>query len=157
MAANETITRPTDRPGAEPAHEDSLGVLLRDLAEKSSRLIREEVALAKAEMREKAEHFTKNAKKMVIGGAILLAALLVLMVAVNRGLTMLMVQFMPMDIAVWLSPLILGGILALIGMGMLKGASSTIKEEGVTPTKSIESLRGEKDWIKHTVKEARNG
>lgn len=158
MAEHETITRPLDRSGTGPASTDrSLGDLVRDLADKSGRLVREEVALAKAEMREKADLFAKNARKMVIGAALLVVALLVLMVAINRGLTALLVQFMPPGIAAWLSPLILAVVLALIGRGMLKNAGSTIKEEGVTPTRSIESLREDKAWIKQTVKEARHG
>jgi hypothetical protein len=158
MAEQETITRPVDRSGAAFGSDDrSLGDLIRDLADKSGRLVSEEVALAKAEMREKADQFTQSAKQMVIGGAMLMAAMLVLLVAINRILTTMLVQFMAVDMALWVSPLILAVVLGLIGMSMFKNASSTIKKKGMTPTKSIESLREEKDWIKHTVKEARNG
>lgn len=158
MADRDTTARPLDRSSAASVPADrSLGDLIRDLADKSGRLVREEVALAKAEMREKADQFMQSAKKMVIGGAMLLAALLVLLMAINRGLTALLVQFMSAEIAIWLSPLILAVVLGMIGMSMVKSATSSFKEEGMTPTKSIESVREEKDWVKQTAKEARNG
>lgn len=145
------------RPPRAPRDERSVGDLIRELGSESTRLVREEVELAKAEMREKLDVYEKNVVKMLLGGALLLGAFAVLLVAVNRGLTALLGQFMAVDIAVWLAPLILAVVFGLIGWGMVKGAQRAMGREGVAPKRTLDTLREEKDWAKREVKEIRNG
>ena len=156
------------RPGAEakrettaretPTGDDrSLGQLIRELGDESSRLLREEVALAKAELREKARVYERNALKMAVGGVLLLGALFVLLVAVNRGLTALLEQWLPLEIAVWLAPLILAVVFALIGWSTFKSGQQAIRSEGITPQRTVETVREEKDWAKQKMGEVRHG
>ncbi|MFO7653371.1 MAG: phage holin family protein [Candidatus Krumholzibacteriia bacterium] len=137
--------------------ERSLGELIKELGGESSRLLREEVQLAKAEMNEKVEVYKSSLVKMMIGVGLLLGALVVLLAAVNRGLTVLLGQFMSAEVAVWVAPLILAIIFGLIGWSMLKGAQKAMKDEGMTPHRTVDSLRSDRDWAKREVKERRNG
>lgn len=143
---------------ATPTRDDrSLADLIRELGGESSRLVREEVELAKAEMREKLEVYERNLLKMLIGAALLLGAAAVLLVAVNRGLTVLLGEFVAAEVAVWLAPLILAVPAAAIGWGLVKAAQRAMKKEGVTPRQTVETLRQETEWAKREAKEVRHG
>ncbi len=135
----------------------SLGSLIKELGDEGSRLIREEVRLAKTEMREKIEVYERNTMKMVVGGVLLLGAFLVLLIAVNRGLTLVLFQFMSLEIAVWLAPLILASIAGIVGWGMTKTAQKEMKEEGITPNRTMQTLREEKNWVMQQAREVRHG
>lgn len=137
--------------------ERSLGSLIKELGDEGSRLLREEVQLAKTEMREKIEVYERNTMKMVVGGVLLLGAFLVLLIAVNRGLTLLLFQFMSMEVAVWLAPLILASIAGMVGWGMMQNAQKEMKEEGITPNRTVQTLREEKNWVMQEAREVRHG
>lgn len=141
----------------QPVDDRSLGSLIRELGDEGGRLIREEVQLAKTEIREKIEVYERNTVKMVVGGVMLLGAFFVLLVAVNRGLTVLLAQFMALSLAVWLAPLILATIAGITGWSMTRNAQSEMKREGVVPTQTMQTLREEKDWVQRQAREVRHG
>jgi len=145
------------QPPARRAEDRTLGSLIKELGDDSSHLLREEVQLAKTEMREKVEVYERNAISMAIGGVLVLGAIFVLLVAVNRGLTVLLDQFMSLEVAVWLAPLILATIAGLVGMSMLKSAQKAMKREGLTPNRTMETLRTEKDWVTQQARDVRQG
>jgi type III secretory pathway component EscS len=130
----------------------TLGSLIKELSDDSRRLLRQEIELAKAEMSEKLDVYKANMTKLVIGGALLVAALFGLLITVNHGLTALLDQFMDLGIAYWLSPLILTVIIGLIGRSMVATAKANMKSEGVVPRETIDSLKGEKQWIQGRAK-----
>ena len=134
----------------------SVADLLRDLSTETVSLVRQELDLAKAEMREKAEVYQRSSIAMGAGAALLLAALLTGLWALNTGLTALLAQSMDLDIAVWLSPLILTVVLGMIGWGLIRGATSRMKDEGLTPRRTTTALRDDKRWAQrkaHEIKE----
>jgi hypothetical protein len=135
----------------------SLGSLIRELGDEGSRLVREEVQLAKTEIREKIEVYERNTVKMVVGGVLLLGAFFVLLVAVNRGLSVALGQFMSMEVAVWLAPLILAMIAGIAGWSMTRNAQTEMKREGLTPNQTMQTLREEKDWVQRQAREVRHG
>ena len=85
-----------------------IGVLFREVVDKIRGLLREELRLAKAEMREQLALAGRNLVWIGAGAGLALAAVLILCIALNRGLTVLFSQFMAPEIAVWLVPLLLG-------------------------------------------------
>lgn len=135
----------------------SIGSLIREIGDESSQLIREEIQLAKAEMREKVEVYERNGVKMAIGGALLVGALFVLLVAINRGLTVLFDEFMAVEVAVWLAPLVLAAVIGLVGWSMVQNAQKEMKREGLTPKRTMKTLREETTWAKQQAREVRNG
>lgn len=140
-----------------PPENRSFGQLVRELGAESSTLIREELRLAKAEMREKANVYEKNAAKMAAGGVFLAGALFMLLVALNRGLTVLLEGLVGAETALWLSPVILAVVAGIIGWSMVKAAQNAMREEGIVPEETVETLREEKDWIQREAREVRNG
>lgn len=136
-----------------PATEDrSIMDLVRSLADDTRTLFRQEVALVRTEMSEKMEVYQRSMVTLVIGAVFLLAAVLIVLWAINMGVTALFSTFVDPAVAVWLAPLILGIIVALIGYGMLKGATGRMKAEGVVPEQTMETLRDDKDWVKEQVR-----
>ena len=76
---------------------------------------------------------------MATGGAVLFAGALVLVAALTLGLIALFSQFMDRDVAMWLAPLLVGGILAAVGYGLVKKALQALKQEdvGVAPREGL--------------------
>lgn len=132
--------------------ERSLGDLLKELTGEIRDLFRKEVELARTETAEKASRFGSNAAAVAIAGAVVLLGGLVLMEAVVRGLTALFAQFMPLELAVWIAPLLVGGILAVVGYGQMTKALSRFKTESYTPEKTKETLQENAQWLKAKVK-----
>lgn len=154
--------RPTDgrsleRPGATyyAPGERSVPQLFRELADEGVDLVREEIALAKAEMNEKLESYRKATMSMGAGGAMLLAALLTLLWTANRGLTALLTLWVGLDVAVWLSPLVLTVVLGAIGASLLGAGKKRMKSESLTPRRTKATLQENARWMKAKAHEMR--
>lgn len=137
----------------QPLRDDrSLGQILRDLREETTQLLRQEVDLAKTEMSEKMSRLGSNMGSVATGGAVLFAGALVLLAALTLGLIAMFSQFMDRDVAMWLAPLLVGGILAGIGYGMVKKALQALKQEGIAPKRTTQSLKENKEWLTAKMK-----
>jgi hypothetical protein len=113
---------PAGTPG--PDRQASLGKLVEQISEQASRLVRAEIALAKAEL-------TEKAKKSGIGAGLLMTALVILAYAVGV-LLLAAVYGLGTVWPLWLSALVIGGfmllvtiILALVGVQLLKKGTTT--------------------------------
>ena len=131
--------------------ERSIGQLLKELRDETTTLLRQEVDLAKTEMSEKASRVGTNLGSLAMGGAVAFLGALALLAAVVYGLTSLLDQFMSLGVAVWLAPLIVGIVLAVIGYNLVQKALQTLKQESVTPRKTTETLQENKEWLKAKV------
>lgn len=137
----------------QPLRDDrSLGQILRDLRDETSQLLRQEVDLAKTEISEKVSRMGTNLGSVATGGAVLFAGALVLAAALTLGLIALFSQFMDRDVAMWLAPLLVGGVLAFIGYGMVTKALQALKQEGITPQRTTQSLKENKEWLTAKMK-----
>ena len=144
-------TEPAAPARAGVAETPSLGTLFKELSDDSTRLVRQEIELAKAEMSEKLDVYKANMTKLIIGGVLMVAALFGVLITINHGLTALLDQFMDLGIAYWLSPLIITVIIGLVGKSMLGGALNNMRQEGVVPRKTVATLKNEKHWIGEKV------
>jgi hypothetical protein len=134
----------------------SVADLLRDLSTETVSLVRQELDLARAEMRDKLEVYQKSTLALGAGAALLLGALFTGLWALNTGLTALLAQSMALEVAVWLSPLILTLVLGAMGWGMIRGAMKQMKEEGLVPRQTTTALKDDKRWVQekaHEIKE----
>jgi len=118
----------------------SLGELFAELSRQTSTLIRQEVALAKAEMKEKGKEAGKDIGMMAAGGALAYAGLLALIAAIIIALANV--------VAWWLSALIVGIVVVAIGALMIQRGMSALKESGVAPEQTIETLKEDKEWAR---------
>jgi hypothetical protein len=133
----------------------SVPELIRELSREGADLVRQEVSLAKAELNEKVLTYREASVGMALGGALLLAALLLFVQAVNHGLTTLLAQAMDLDIAIWLAPLILALVLAGIGWGVFAGGKKRMAEEGIVPEATKQTLVEDKRWASRKVREVK--
>ena len=133
------------------SQERSLGELLKELSSETSDLLRKEVELAKTEFSEKASRVGTDVAAIAMGGAMALAGGLALMLAAVYGLTALLDTFLPLGVAVWLAPLIVGGILVLVGYGRIKTAVADLKNTSLAPRQTTQSLQENKQWLKAKI------
>src|SRR5690349_20973778 len=111
---------------------ESFGELLGELANNSAALVRDEIELAKQEMREKVDVLRSGAVTIAIGGLIGFVALLTLTAAAVAGLAHVM------DTA--LAALLVGVVLAAIGGGIAFSGIGRIKKTNLKPQQTIETL-----------------
>src|SRR5215204_4810100 len=117
-----------------------LGDLFSDLASEMSNLVRQEVALAKVEVGQKAKHVGRNVGYLVVGGAVAYAAML----AVIAAIIMLLDNVMPS----WGAALLVGVIVAGIGWLLIGKALSALQQTELTPRETVETLKEDATWMK---------
>ena len=121
-----------------------LGDLFGELASEMSNLVRQEVALAKVEMTQKAKRVGRNVGYLVIGGAVGYAALL----AVIAAVIMLLDRLMP----AWGAALLVGILIAGISWLLIGKAVSALQETDLTPRETVETLKEDATWMKQQIK-----
>jgi xanthine/uracil permease len=129
------------------SHQPSIGTLLRDLRDETTTLLRQEVALAKAELKENTSRMTSHALQIAIGGFVSYAGVIVLLIGLGLLLSSLFARWgMDRDLAQWLAPALVGLIVAAIGAGMAARAKKAMAQEDLAPKQTLETLRENKQW-----------
>jgi predicted phage tail protein len=123
--------------------ERSIGELFSELAGETGTLVRQEVALAQAEITKKATDVGKNVGFLVIGGAIGYAALLAILAAIIIGLSVW--------IPAWASALIVGAMVGIVGFLMISSALTALKKTDIAPNETVKSLKEDAQWLKNQV------
>jgi len=93
---------------------DSLSDLVRQLSSGTTELVSKQVELVQAEIRLASKHLKQSISQSVASLVCLIVGFAFLMVAAHQGLSLLIPE--------WASALIIGGVLALIGLVLFKGA-----------------------------------
>jgi len=127
--------------------EKSLPTLFSDLTREMVDLVRQEIALGRAEVSRKLSTAQAAITSVAIGAAIILAGLFILLQAAVQGLEMVL----PPDTAPWLAPLIVGAVVAIIGFVMVKGGSAKLNADNLMPHRTMESLQRDKGLAKEKV------
>lgn len=128
------VRRTDDRP---------LGELFSDLVNETTTLVRNEVALAKVEITQKATKVGTNIGSLVIGGAVGYAALL----AICAAVILLLDRVMP----AWLAALIVGVIVGAVAWLLIGKAVATLRTMELKPRETVESLKEDAQWIKDQI------
>jgi len=115
----------------------SLGALFGELWRETSTLFRAETRLASAEFGEKVAQIETAAVSIGIGAAVLMAAFIILLMAAVNGLALAL----PAQYATWLSPLIVGVVVAVIGIAALVKGSHDLKARNLMPERTVRTLR----------------
>jgi len=118
----------------------SLGELFSELSRQTSTLIRQEVALAKAEIKEKGSEVGKDVGMMAAGGLLAYAGLLALIATI----IIILAEFMDW----WLSALIVSIVVLGIGGMLVQRGMSALKQANMKPEQTIETLKEDKEWAK---------
>jgi len=123
--------------------EKSLGDLFSELANETSTLVRQEVALAQTELTQKATRVGKNVGFLAVGGAIGYAGLLCILASLILGLSI----FIP----AWVSALIVGVVVAGIAGFLITSALSALKKTNLAPQQTVETLKEDAQWLKNQM------
>ncbi len=118
----------------------SLGDLFSELAGETGTLVRQEVALAQAELTHTATKAGKNVGYLVVGGAVGYAAAL----AIIAGVIMLLAQFIP----AWLSAILVGLAISGAAYFMISSALAELKKTDPLPRNTIETIKEDARWLK---------
>lgn len=117
-----------------------LATLVRRLLDESRQLFRQEIGLAKLELKRTASSIVRDTVAMGIGlgliaiGALALTAFLVLVVGNILGG------------AYWAGALIVGGVCLLVGAIVAAAAAKALKRQEVKPDETIRTLKEDKQW-----------
>ena len=138
---------------AEPvgASRRPLAEMIKELAQDASALIHQEMALARAEVRQNLKDLTKNVAEIAVGGGIAVVGLLVLVAFTIIGLGLLLGG------TYWLSSLIVGVVLLAGGGFFVASGVRGLGKSSLAPEQTMDSLRDTGSWAQHEVRELRAG
>ncbi len=145
----------TDPVPAEPIGGRSLADLIRELRDEGTLLLRQEVALAKTEIAEKVGRMARNIGYIIAGGAICHLGLILLLFAASEGLKLALLGTDLGVHATWLAPLIVGGLIGLVGALLIFKAIKTLSHTSLSPDRTIQSIKEDKQWVKAKVAEGK--
>ena len=138
MSTPDVRVHETTATNADPGLTGLVGQLMTDTSE----LVRGEVSLARAEMRESVNDAKAGLISLVAGAVVLLAGLPVLMIALAYGITAMT------GLALGWSLLLVGLVFSIIGAIMLKTASSKMSAENLAPSRTAEALSKDGRMVK---------
>jgi hypothetical protein len=124
---------------------DSVTQTVRRVVDDVRELFREEVALARAEIRQEMTAFASAGVQVGAGAVLGLMALLFVFHAAALGLAEVA------GWAVWASYLLVGLVVGVVGaLAVVMGVSKARRTPAVPP-QTLESLQENKEWLKHRM------
>jgi len=118
----------------------SVPELLSRFADETRALLLLEIKLTKSEVQEKINNAQRAITTLSTGGAVLYAGVLTLVLSAVAALWLIW--------PLWLSALVVGATVAVIGAIMMAAGRSRLKKESMELTHTKESLRENKQWMK---------
>ena len=126
----------------------ALGDLFRQLAEDSATLVRQEMALAKAELQHNVKSAVRDATRVAMGGGLSLVGALVLVLFLVLALGDALNEY-------WLGALIVGLVMVLAGGLLAMSSLKKLKGDGLTPERTIQTLKEDKQWAQSEIQQVR--
>jgi hypothetical protein len=127
-----------------PRPERGVAGLFGDLARETTRLFRQEVALARAEILGKLGQVGIGAAEMVAGGLLIQAGFLALLAAAILGLSLVL--------APWLAALSVGVAVVLIGGALVFRGRRDVAPRTLTPDRTLRTLREDAAWAREQMR-----
>jgi len=122
----------------------SITALLSDLASETILLIRQEMALLKAELSEKFSRVGQGATALGAGALIAFSGWLVLLAAAVLGLATV--------VPAWLAALIVALLVLAIGGALVYIGKSRFDADSLTPRRTLRSLREDEAWLRERLR-----
>ena len=134
--------------GPRDQREPSAAELVKQLSEQTSRLVRQEVELAKAEL-------TVKGKRAGVGAGMFGGAGVFGLYALG-ALTAAAIAALALAVATWLAALIIAGVWAVIaGVMALMGRSKVQQAMPPVPQDSVDSVKEDVQWTKARAQQGR--
>ena len=125
----------------EVVHTDSIGGLLRGILMDVRTLIREEIALARVELREQAGRARTAAVSFAVAAAALACGGILLLIALATAIADLL------DWPVWSGFLIVAAFLSLVGLITLASGRRQLQQVHAVPAETVTTLKENSEWI----------
>jgi uncharacterized membrane protein YqjE len=126
----------------------SLAELLKQLANDSGVLVRQEIGLAKAELRDTAKGYASGAGFIAAGALLLVMAALTLTAFLIILLGAILANY-------WLAALIVGVVFALAGLGLALAGKRRMDRTTVAPEATVRTMQENRDWAQEEIRELR--
>jgi drug/metabolite transporter (DMT)-like permease len=126
----------------ERERESSVATLLSGIVGDAQTLVRQEIALARQEIREEISNAKDAGIKLGIAGAVLAVGGLLLVLALAQALADLF------NWPVWAGYGIVGIVLAIAGYILFSSAQKNMKQINPVPEKTVETMKENVEWIK---------
>jgi H+/gluconate symporter-like permease len=134
------------------APSNSIPGLLRDLKDEAGTLLKQQVTLAKVELKENVSRLGGHLAKIAVGGVVTFVGAIVLLVGLGQLLGVLLESAgLSEDTAQWLGPVIVGLIVAVIGWALLAKAKKALANESIKPRQTIETLKADQQWAQNKL------
>ena len=131
---------------------NSIPGLLRELRDDAGTLLKQQVTLAKVELKENVSRLGGHVAKIAVGGVVTLIGATVLLIGLGQLLGVLLeAAGLSDDTAQWLGPVIIGLVVAVIGWALLSKAKKALAQESITPRQTIESLKADQQWAQNKL------
>jgi hypothetical protein len=131
-------------PPAAPLGERGIGALFADLAREASRLVRQEFALAKAELIDRSAQVGAGVAFCIAGGLVVFAGGLVLLAAAVLALTLVLPP--------WGAALAVGGMVTLVGLAILLKGRRDMAARNLVPRRTLRTLQQDAQWAKEQMR-----
>lgn len=122
----------------------SLGDLFAELAQETGTLVRQEVALARVELTQKASVLGRDVAFLAVGGAVAYAGFLAIMAAAIIALAKAGLPW-------WLSALLVGLVVAGVGYAFVARARTALQHADLAPRQTVETLKEDREWAKEQI------
>ena len=122
----------------------SITALLSDLASETVLLVRQELALFKAELQEKFGRIGKGATALGVGTFVALSGWGVLLAAAVLGLATVL--------PAWLAALIIAIVALAIGGALIFIGKSRFDADSLVPHRTLRSLREDEAWLRERLR-----
>ena len=133
----------------------SIPGLLRELRDDAGTLLKQQVTLAKVELKENVSRLGGHIAKIAVGGVVTLIGATVLLIGLGQLLGVLLeAAGMSEDTAQWLGPVIIGLIVAVIGWSLLSKAKKALARENIVPRQTIETLKADQQWAQNKLQQS---
>ena len=113
--------------------------LLRRLTDELTTLLRQELALATAELSRSMRLMLSGAAATAVGGAVLFSGILAMLAAAVLGLSTVLQP--------WLAALVIGAAVAIVGVVLVMAGIRSLDPSTLKPSRTAESLRRDRDVI----------
>lgn len=134
---------------AEPMYGESFGGLLKGILYDVRTLIRDEITLARLEMKEQAGRARAAAISFGVAAGALAFGAAFLLFALATAIADLL------NWPVWAGFLIVAGLLSLIGLVTLASGKRQIRHVHAIPTETVSTLKENSEWIARRLTSAR--
>jgi Putative Actinobacterial Holin-X, holin superfamily III len=126
--------------------------LLKNLRDDTTTLVRDEISLAKTEISEKIASAARNVGYLAAGALVAYAALIMILQGISLLLRDLFIsgRMNPASASLF-GFLIVGAVVGVFGALLIVKALNTLKKEPLTPTKTAETLKEDKEWVQNKV------